>query len=768
MLSINMFKTHTMQQVILNTQASNWMFQFVQVNATRLANCVINRLKWFFVTLIAVSGIFHLSAWADCASGDISTSITTTCSISSGTLTIEAAGSIIPSANGNDAISSSGSTAILSNGSIIGASGSPSAGNHPGRAGGMGINNTGTISSLTNNATLFGGQGGADLLGNWTAGNGGSALQNTGTINNLTNNYQIIGGAGGVEPSDGTSGSGSSGIITSGNITSLTNAAGGTIAGGNGGLLTNSGANGSGGIGINVMSPSVITTLTNNGVISGGVAGSGGSGGQDGYAISNTGTITTLTNTGTISGKGIFNQPFFFIAYPFGVITTLNNQQGSNTSALAYVGALPVNYNIIIASSSNYGRLAVTNASGTTTFGISSLSAGSSIVSGTAYTSVLSGIPRATLVGGSTGFISGNSNNYSYILAETSANSGIWNLTVSAYSGGGSGGGSSGGSSGGSGGGSGGGGGGNAGVSTGDVSTAPVITNVTTGISIGLNSIGVTANPVLSGGTLVLTQGERSAQPLSILGAGSTITATSTGAAQLSGVLSGTGSLTFNGTGTTVLSGANTYSGGTTIASGIVSLLNGALGSGEVYVAPSAQLGGTGTIAAVVTVAGLLKPGNSPGYLATSANVTMMSGSVYQQDIAGTMQASAASPVGATGYYSYLKIAGGQFVINAGATLTPALSNLFNALELGYGSTSYTPVLGDRFRIITADGGIVGKFSSVTQPAELAAGTQFLPFYNMAGTNSVDLAVIPTSYKNTIAVASGNKNAQSVGVSVVS
>ena len=74
----------------------------------------------------------------------------------------------------------------------------------------------------------------------------------------------------------------------------------------------------------------------------------------------------------------------------------------------------------------------------------------------------------------------------------------------------------------------------------------------------------------------------------------------------------------------------------------------------------------------------------------------------------------------------------------------------------------HTPVLGDRFRIVTADGGISGKFTSVTQPAELAAGTQFLPFYNMVGSNSVDLAVIPSSYKSTVDQASGNKNAQSV------
>jgi hypothetical protein len=134
---------------------------------------------------------------------------------------------------------------------------------------------------------------------------------------------------------------------------------------------------------------------------------------------------------------------------------------------------------------------------------------------------------------------------------------------------------------------------------------------------------------------------------------------------------------------------------------------------------------GTGTINGQLTVAGILKPGNSPGYLAATNTVTMNAGSTYMQDIAGRAQATTATPVGAAGYYSALNITGGQFVINTGSTLTPRLSNLFTSSESGYGSTPYTPVLGDRFRMVRADGGISGKFSAITQPAELAARTQF-------------------------------------------
>jgi uncharacterized protein with beta-barrel porin domain len=127
----------------------------------------------------------------------------------------------------------------------------------------------------------------------------------------------------------------------------------------------------------------------------------------------------------------------------------------------------------------------------------------------------------------------------------------------------------------------------------------------------------------------------------------------------------------------------------------------------------------------------------------------MNAGSTYQQDIAGLTQANSTTPVGATGYYSLLSV-GGQFTINTGATLAPRLSNLFSASESGYGTAIYVPSLGDRFRIVTATSGISGRFSTLIQPAELVGGTQFIAFYNVNSSNSVELAVTPTSYSTTL------------------
>ena len=277
------------------------------------------------------------------------------------------------------------------------------------------------------------------------------------------------------------------------------------------------------------------------------------------------------------------------------------------------------------------------------------------------------------------------------------------------------------------------------------------------------NNLGAGTDAViLSGGTLQVTGNMNSARSLALSSIASFQPDANTTLA-LSGALTGSGGILMMGDGTLALSGTNSFSGGTGVFSGTLAI-NGAspLGTGPVYIAAGATLLGTGTIAGPLAVGGTLKPGNSPGYLATNSTVNMLSGSTYVQDIAGNTQANATTPTGSSGNYSFLKVSGGTFAIESGAKLTPRLQNLFSLSESGYGSAPYTPVVGDKFRIITADGGIFGKFTTLIQPAGLASGTQFLQFYNYNGSNSLDLAVAPSSF-NTAVASSGNKNAQSVG-----
>jgi uncharacterized protein with beta-barrel porin domain len=584
----------------------------------------------------------------------------------------------------------------------------------------------------------------------------GSTVTNNGTITITTHSTGIgisdVSGTSSAITNNGTINSPTTSIYISGGSVTLTNT--GTIIGGTYGIWSSIG---------------LVTNLINTGTITGGTYGiwkSGSGSGSTVTNLTNTGTITTGSTTGSLGFLNaapitVFTNDGAFVGGPggFGVknsggtITTFNNSQGGNrataaTTALTYYGNLPVNYQIIVTSATHYGQLVATAPSGITTVGIYSGGvsgvAASVLATGT-YSSVFSGLVSGNFTGATSGTYSG----LSWSLVNHTGSTTDWDLVVT------SGGGSSSGS----------GGGGSSGNSSGSSGSSTI--NVGPGGSFTLASVGVTANPVFAGGTLTLASAVASSQVFTVSSAGGIVQSPSKSSATLSGSISGVGSLIFIGTGTTVLSGSNTYTGGTTVASGTLSVQGSSpTGSGDVNVSTGGTLMGTGLINGRITVAGILKPGNSPGYLAASNTVTMNSGSTYQQDIAGTTQAAASSLVGATGYYSFLNITGGQFVINSGATLTPRLSNLFTSSEVGYQSAPYIPVLGDRFRIVTADGGISGKFATVTQPAELAAGTQFLPFYNMAGNNSVDLAVIPVSYKSTVDQASGNKNAQSVGAAL--
>jgi autotransporter-associated beta strand protein len=223
------------------------------------------------------------------------------------------------------------------------------------------------------------------------------------------------------------------------------------------------------------------------------------------------------------------------------------------------------------------------------------------------------------------------------------------------------------------------------------------------------------------------------------------------GSGTFSGTIAGSGSVVLQNSGTVVLSGTNTYSGGTTVSGGTLSIAGSSpTGSGDVVVAPAGTLMGTGTIAGNSIVSGVLKPGNSPGYLSMLQNFTLNSGATFIEDIAGTAPSSSTSTVGESGYYSFIHV-GGQLTINSGVTLTPRLSNLFSSGEPGFNSPMYVPVLGNVFRMATAAGGISGRFATLTQPAELTSGTQLLAFYNVNNSNSLDLAVVPTSYSTSLA-----------------
>jgi len=139
------------------------------------------------------------------------------------------------------------------------------------------------------------------------------------------------------------------------------------------------------------------TTITNSGTID---------------SLINTGNISTLTNTGTISA--LTNS---------GAISTFENDYAS----VDFTGTLPSNYNIIINSTSDYGKVNFLTATGAMTFGITS---DSSVTESQTYSGVLDGITASNLNSTSGTFTnSSNSQTYNWTLSNSSAN--LWDLVFS-------------------------------------------------------------------------------------------------------------------------------------------------------------------------------------------------------------------------------------------------------------------------------------------------------------------------------------------------
>jgi hypothetical protein len=486
-------------------------------------------------------------------------------------------------------------------------------------------------------------------------------------------------------------------------------------------------------------------------------------GGNYGVFISN-GVITSLSNTGTISSSdsiGIF--------IPSGTITTLNNKQGAGnvSGALTYTGVLPTNYNIIFASPTSYGKLSASGVGlSTVTFNIYG-NTGTTLVSGIAastlaagiYSSVLTGVSASNII---TSSLSGTyPGGYAWQLVNDPSSTTIWDLVIT-------GGGDSGGSSG-----SGSGDvpdiiqninftGGNSTINRGTITIgAPNFFGAQSSITVGPlgATMVMTSNPIVFTGNLILNG------PLTIVGPDGQFNLF-----VLGGNISGSGGLTLgNGQGElgrTIFGifGNNTRTGNTYVTKGAFLIAGGLpratpLGSGDIFVEGVAGLSGVYPGNVSITGNGsAFRTGGSPGY-ASYGSLTMGAGSTYLQDIAGKVQSDVSTITGTTGTYSFANITTG-LVIESGTTLTPRLSDLFSADEPGYGSSIYIPVLGDRFRIFTASGGITGRFTTLTQPAELSSGTQLIAFYNVNNSNSLDLAIAPTSYSSTL--SSSTTNAKTV------
>ena len=247
---------------------------------------------------------------------------------------------------------------------------------------------------------------------------GGSAVQHgsqLGGASSIDNRGSITATAYGVTASTRGGYTSSYTFTNSGTISTNTTSAGAVLLNSTTVTATNSAAGSITSAHNGVDSSATTLVFSNSGIIN-----------ATNHGLALTNTNATITNTGTIKGtaRGIKNN---------NIINTLNNSQGEGNinGALTYEGKLPTNYNIIINSSSNYGKLSVTSGTDSLIFGIHN----TSNVTSRTYEDVLTGISSDTNLSSLTGtfgsyrwtLASDNNNNYDLTIA---ASRSAYNQTV--------------------------------------------------------------------------------------------------------------------------------------------------------------------------------------------------------------------------------------------------------------------------------------------------------------------------------------------------
>ena len=310
----------------------------------------------------------------------------------------------------------------------------------------------------------------------------------------------------------------------------------------------------------------------------------------------------------------------------------------------------------------------------------------------------------------------------------------------------------------------------------------------------------------LSNATLTTTTSFDTARAISLTGTGGAIN-TNGNTIGASGVISGSGALVATGGGRLNLTGTNTYSGGTLITgqttvainsdaalgdpSGSVEIQSGVLlatapltinrtvildaggrivaggnalnvtgqivmaalnnqllfsgttrvngdwsvdGNGLVVEAGS-SFTGVGTVTDRSSIAGTLAPGDSPGTIVFTAPLTLTDSATYSINIDGTGTGAGA------GNYSRVLVQGAGNSFTAAGLLSPVLRGI-----TGSATNTYTPAVGQSFVVAQAEGGVLGSFSSLQQPASgLLNGTRMDALYT---SNALTMYVTPTSYTN--------------------
>ncbi|MCJ2007835.1 beta strand repeat-containing protein, partial [Methylobacterium sp. J-092] len=212
---------------------------------------------------------------------------------------------------------------------------------------------------------------------------------------------------------------------------------------------------------------------------------------------------------------------------------------------------------------------------------------------------------------------------------------------------------------------------------------------------LGTGTLTLTGTNTYSGGTTV-SAGTLVASAASLGSGGVTSNTTlvidQASDATLGSALNGTGRFVKQGAGTLTYTGTGSFSGPTTVATGGF-VVNGSLAASPVTVANAAVVGGTGTIGGLTVQSGaIVAPGASTaagslGTLTVNGNVLFASQSIYRVDATAAGQSDRIASTGTA------TLQGGTVQVTAG-------------------TGAYAP--STRYTILTAAGGLTGRFAGVT------------------------------------------------------
>jgi trimeric autotransporter adhesin len=197
----------------------------------------------------------------------------------------------------------------------------------------------------------------------------------------------------------------------------------------------------------------------------------------------------------------------------------------------------------------------------------------------------------------------------------------------------------------------------------------------------------------------------------------------------LGGVISGPGGVDVKGAGTVILSATDTNTGATTVDGGTL-LVNGSLASSAVTVNTGATLGGTGTVAAIDDLGGIVQAGsNGVGILTDKGALSLATGSTVSTSLNGA--------TAGTGY--------GQFDVGGPTTIAGTTLKV---------SLGFTPTLNETFTLLknTSGSAITGTFTGLAEGATTTVNGFALKISYVGGAGH-DIVLTNTTAPNTTSTA---------------